>query len=485
MDDPVEALPDEDATRIGRVLASKYRLLRLLGKGGMGAVYEAENTWTHRRVAVKLLRAELSSDRHTVSRFLQEARAASALQHPHIVDVLDMGREPGDNTLYIVQEFLEGVTLRARMTEAGRLEPAEAVRVLAPILSALEAAHARGIVHRDIKPENIFLTRGADGALAPKLIDFGISKVVGEDFGAVVHKTRTGSMLGTPAYMSPEQARGDRTIDARADIWSAGVVLYELLCGRGPFDGESFGLLISQIMTAEIPRVETFAPDLPHDLAEVVHRALVRDRAKRHASAGAFREALLACATDRLCPRPDRAPDSSFVHSDTLPASGGPTKETPAEAPVARPLSSSATFMRAPSRWRAFGVGAAVFASLAFPAWWSWSSRDAPHTLAGTTSLRPAPTPPPTRAPPVSVESRPALPAAPITADASGLTQRPAVSGRDADGAAHPRPRPPTATVRRLTNADGGHPTAAPAIEGAAPGDSLRPDPTYRVGDSP
>ncbi len=296
--DEADALRDEDHARIGRVVAGKYKLLRLLGAGGMGAVYEAENTWTHRRVAIKVLRASLTRDVDTVSRFLQEARAASAVRHPHIVDVLDMGREESDDgALYIVQALLEGVDLRARMRAGGRIAPDEVVATMAPILEALAVAHAAGIVHRDVKPENIFLADRAHGAPVPTLIDFGVSKVLRPDASEVSPHTREGAPMGTLAYMSPEQARGDVTLDGRTDVWSVGVVMYEMLCGRSPFDGATYGLRIVQIITEDAPRIETLAPDVPRALADVVHRALRRDRALRFADAAAFRRALLASGT--------------------------------------------------------------------------------------------------------------------------------------------------------------------------------------------
>jgi hypothetical protein len=292
-----DAPRDEDHARIGRVVAGKYKLVRLLGAGGMGAVYEAENTWTHRRVAVKVLRASLARDVETVSRFLQEARAASSVRHPNIVDVLDMGREETDQgALYIVQALLEGVDLRSRMRAVGRVAPEEVVATMGPILEALAVAHAAGIVHRDVKPENIFLADRAHGAPVPTLIDFGISKVLRPDASEVSPHTREGTPMGTLAYMSPEQARGDVTLDGRTDVWSVGVVMYEMLCGRCPFDGATYGVRIVQIITQDAPRIESFAPAVPRALADAVHRALRRDRALRYADAAAFRRALLASA---------------------------------------------------------------------------------------------------------------------------------------------------------------------------------------------
>jgi len=164
------------ADEVGRFIGNKYRLLRLIGRGGMGAVYEAENTWTHRRVALKLLRPEYARDADAVRRFMREAQSASRIAHPNIVDILDLGQHEGDGGLFMVQELLVGEDLRRRLRSRKRLSPAEALQVLVPVVAALAAAHLRGIVHRDLKPENIFLCRTPAGDEVPKLIDFGIAK---------------------------------------------------------------------------------------------------------------------------------------------------------------------------------------------------------------------------------------------------------------------------------------------------------------------
>src|SRR4051812_27814364 len=166
--------------RVGQTIGDKYQVLRLLGVGGMGAVYEAENTWIKRRVALKVLFQNLAADPEVARRFMQEAQSATQINHPNIVYVLDMGRDARDGAFYIVQEFLDGADLRARLEKDKRLSIADALMTLAPIMSALGAAHDRGIIHRDIKPENIFLSLGPSGEMVPKLIDFGVSKVLGE-----------------------------------------------------------------------------------------------------------------------------------------------------------------------------------------------------------------------------------------------------------------------------------------------------------------
>lgn len=282
----------------------RYTLLRALGRGGHGAVYEAENTRTGRRVAIKLLHPSVASDAATVGRFLREARSAARIAHPHIVDVLDVSEDLTGNP-FIVYELLHGEDLRAHLDRERRLSPRAALEILTPVLEALVAAHAAGVVHRDIKPANIFLVREADGGVRPTLIDFGVSKLLASDAGCY-GTTATGMTLGTPHYMSPEQARGDTTIDARADVWSVGVVLFEMLAGRLPFEEPTVALMIARILTQRPPRIDRVAPEVPAEVAAVVAKALEPDRALRHASMQALLDALRGCAPREVVTSPSR-----------------------------------------------------------------------------------------------------------------------------------------------------------------------------------
>lgn len=284
---------------IGRAIAGKYRIIRALGEGGMGAVYEAEHTGLGTRVAVKVLRPEYTVRADVVRRFQQEARAAATIGHPNIVSILDIDRDPHDNSLYMVLELLRGVDLDGYLRHAGgRLDPQLALQIALPVLSALAAAHDRGVLHRDLKPANIFLVSNTNGAITPKVIDFGIAKMQ-SDAGDTKH-TREGAIMGTLAYMSPEQLAGDPTIDARADIWAMGVVLYEMLAGTCPFappSGSDMNLAViagfaMRVTTEPAPRIETHVPDLPPDLAAIVHQALATDRAARFQSMRELRAAL-------------------------------------------------------------------------------------------------------------------------------------------------------------------------------------------------
>ncbi len=271
------------------VIGGKYRVLRVLGSGGMGAVYEAENTWTKRHVAVKLMHPEANEEPDYARRFTQEAQSAGRLSHENVVEVLDMGKDPDNKGLFIVYEFMEGEDLRHRLHGRGRLGPREALMLLTPVMEALVVVHGHGIVHRDLKPENIFLAETARG-ITPKIIDFGIAKVTAPDLiGAV--RTATGEMIGTPSYMSPEQVTGEADIDARADVWSIAVVLYECLSGQRPFTADSVGMFVTEVLTGRPRPLDQACPGLPPSLVKAVHGALL-PRDQRYPSMQAFLDVL-------------------------------------------------------------------------------------------------------------------------------------------------------------------------------------------------
>jgi serine/threonine-protein kinase len=266
-----EEAEDEDLTghQVG-----PYRLLREIGNGGMGMVYEAEDARLGRRVAVKLLPPEVNRDRKAKERFLREAKAAAAVDHPNICTVHDVGES--DGRLYIVLTYYEGETLRERI-KRGPLPLDEARQIAIQVSRGLACAHEAGIVHRDIKPANVMLPRRGEA----KILDFGIARLQGDDASL----TRTGASWGTPAYMSPEQARGE-PVDARTDVWSLGAMLYEMIAGRRPFGGESLEAVVSAILTQEPEPLERIRPDVPEDLARIVERALIKNPAERYADAG-------------------------------------------------------------------------------------------------------------------------------------------------------------------------------------------------------
>ena len=272
---------DGDESPVGRRIGP-YQVISQLGRGGMGEVYLAEDTRLRRKVALKLLPAEFTRDAERVRRFEQEARAASALNHPNIVTIHEIGQV--DATHYIVTEFVEGQTLRQQMTES-KLGIGAALDVAAQVASALAAAHAAGIVHRDIKPENVMVR--PDGLV--KVLDFGLAKLTeprrsSVDTDALATNqslTEPGQVMGTPHYMSPEQARG-LGVDARSDIFSLGVVLYEMIAGRRPFEGATTSDVIAAILTAEPAPLSQRRPDAPPELERIVSKALRKDRDERY-----------------------------------------------------------------------------------------------------------------------------------------------------------------------------------------------------------
>jgi serine/threonine protein kinase len=232
----------------GAIVAGKYQLVSVLGEGGMGSVWVAKNRTLEVEVALKLMRAELAEEVEGVAeRMLQEARAAASIGHPAIIQVFDFGfSEVGDP--FIVMELLRGESLAEVLRRRGRLSPLRAAQTLLPIVDALAAAHARGIVHRDMKPENVFLCRLGGKRLQPKILDFGIAKL---EQRAQERLTKDGAVIGSPAYMAPEQLRGEPGVDSRADIWALSVVLYQMLTGRRPFEGDSYHASMWNVLNAE------------------------------------------------------------------------------------------------------------------------------------------------------------------------------------------------------------------------------------------
>ncbi|HUQ20891.1 MAG TPA: serine/threonine-protein kinase, partial [Gemmatimonadaceae bacterium] len=270
-----ETLPE------GGMFAERYRIERILGRGGMATVYAAEDTKHHRRVALKVLlresRAALGADR-----FLREIELTGNLQHPNILPLFDSGDT--DGMLYYVMPLVNGKSLRAHIDEKGQLPIDESIRIVTDVANALSYAHKQGIVHRDIKPENILLS--GDHTL---VADFGIAKAMD---AAGQGLTGTGLLIGTPAYMSPEQASGEHRLDARSDIYALGCVLYEMLAAEPPFTGSSTQAVIAKRMATAAPSVRTLRNTVPINVDRAIDRALARSPVDRFASAGEFAAAL-------------------------------------------------------------------------------------------------------------------------------------------------------------------------------------------------
>ncbi len=272
------------------MLAGKYRVVRILGKGGMGVVVEAENTLIERRVAIKLLHTDLSDNEVAVERFHREAETAAATGHDHIVDILDLGRTEQGNP-FIVMELLRGKTLQELLREERLLETDRAVRIAIQALSALSAVHAKGIVHRDLKPANILLVEKAGRSDFVKLVDFGVSKIRSSRMERN-DLTATGMVMGTPHYMAPEQARGAKSVDHRADLYAMGAILYRCLSGRVPYRGANYNQILAKILAQDPRPLGELRPDLPKALVAVVEKSMSRDPDLRYQSAKTFGEDL-------------------------------------------------------------------------------------------------------------------------------------------------------------------------------------------------
>jgi serine/threonine protein kinase len=263
----------------GALIAGRYRLDRLLGKGGMGQVWAATHDITHRVAALKLLNGpvHLQAARR---RFLREARAASAVNHPNVVRIHDFFVLE-DGTPVMIMDLLEGETLGRKLTRQGSLSLETTAGILLPVVSAVGTAHARGIIHRDLKPENVFLSAGPPGASRVHVLDFGIAKLMPQGTPGGVDDsdalTGTGGLMGTPCYMSPEQGFGEGTVDHRTDIWALGIVIYEALAGSRPVDGANVGQVLKRLLSEAITPIEVLVPDLPAAVTELVGRMLQRD----------------------------------------------------------------------------------------------------------------------------------------------------------------------------------------------------------------
>ncbi len=283
-----ERLPEEvRASRvIGTIVAGRYRVQRLLGRGGMGAVYEALDTATSALVAVKVISEELAESAQVRSRFAQEQRAAAAIDSPHLVRVLETGEDEG--RAFLAMEYLVGEDLHQLLQRVGPLGEQLALKIVGQACLGVARAHEASVVHRDLKPANLFLARDASGRVTVKVLDFGVAKLL-EDDGVVGRDgalTRTGTVLGSPLYMSPEQARGGRAVGPSADLWSLGVVLYRAMSGREPYDTVTgLGDLIIAICTRPAPPVQLYAPWVTRETAAIVHRALSLDPSARQRDA--------------------------------------------------------------------------------------------------------------------------------------------------------------------------------------------------------
>ena len=285
-------------TLVGQTLLDRYRITAQIGKGGMGAVYEAQHMLIGKRVAIKVLLDHYAHTGPVVARLEQEAKLASSIGHEHIVDITDFGETP-DGRTFVVMEYLEGESLGACLRRDGQLDEERAVRIAQQTASALSAAHAKGILHRDIKPENIFLLRRKEADFV-KVVDFGISKSLhtGEGEGSTPRLTQTGMVLGTPLYMSPEQARGEEDLDQRIDVYALGVILYEMVTNVVPFQGNNSLSIIARVINEEPPPPRALRPGLSPELEAVILHAMAKDRDQRYPTCDALAADLAALLQD-------------------------------------------------------------------------------------------------------------------------------------------------------------------------------------------
>jgi len=291
-------LSESEASLVGQVV-DRYEIVGVVGRGGMGCVYEAINTRIQKRVAIKCIDSTLASNAEAVARFQREALAASAVESRHIVQIFDAG-ETDDGEPYIVMELLRGQDLGAHLEDAERMAVRDATHVVTQILKGLHHAHVAGIIHRDLKPDNVFLVDCDDELPFIKLLDFGVSKIARSEEVPLRTLTRQGTVVGTPFYMSPEQAQAFADVDCRTDIYSVGAILYECLSGRPPHDGKSYEQVIVNICMKDPVDIRQHNPDVSEELAEVLSTALRRERGERFKNAKAMLEALTAATSDSL-----------------------------------------------------------------------------------------------------------------------------------------------------------------------------------------
>jgi len=422
----VDATPSQTLA-IGEVIADKYRIERLLGSGGMAEVYAAVNVRTERRVALKWGLPALVASPEVLARFRREALAAGRINHPNVVTIFDVVEH--QSSACLVMELLSGETLADRMKRTGQMAFVEAVALMLPAMRGVAAAHFHGVIHRDLKPDNIFLCMDADGSIRDcKVLDFGVSKLTVADAATTGDITLSGNVVGTPEYMAPEQVRAGKHADHRIDIYSLGVVFYEMLAGRPPFVGEHFSGLMLDIMQRDPPPLSSLREDVPRRLAGVIHRALARDLTKRFADMPTFIMAVEAVGRDELKLAMGTPPEGLITQ-------------------IAMPrLTPDGQLPAPPKDRRGLGVAAAIGMGLIAGAAWLWfdtrgpARRQAAATTAPPAAVAPAAAlPPPARAvAPAGEPSAASAEAAAARSDSSAV-KAPAAASSPAKGAPETR----------------------------------------------
>jgi serine/threonine protein kinase len=445
-------LPLSAGTKLG-----PYEVVSLVGSGGMGEVYKARDARLGRDVAIKILPASITNEGEGLKRFEQEARAVAALNHPNILTIY--GIETHDGSPYLVSELLEGETLQQRLRE-GALPVRKALDIAVQTAHGIAAAHEKGIVHRDLKPANIFLARRADGSSVIKLLDFGISKLIR---GSSPQITTTSAQMGSPLYMSPEQLRRTRDVDNRADIWSLGIILQELIVGEAPFMGESLPEIIAMIVSEPPLSMRLRRPEVPVQLEAVVKRCLEKDPDARFANVAELARALGPFAPERSAISIERVTRIVAGRQEiSLPPDGVRGAKVPDSPAVATNSSwhTSGVLRSARRSRRVFLITVAgVVAAGAIAAVVALTrGGQAPKDLAGPAASTPAPLPAPT-ASATPVETAPTATAPGDVTTAAAPTSLPVPRPTGRPGVLPPRP---TATAAVTA------PTAAPTKPGPA-----------------
>jgi serine/threonine-protein kinase len=455
----------------GEVLAGKYRVERILGTGGMGVVVAARHIELDSRVAIKFLLPAFLSNEEAVSRFAREARAAVKIQNEHVARVADVGTLP-NGAPYMVMDYLEGEDLAVWLEQRGPLPIDQAVEFVLQACVAVADAHALGIVHRDLKPANLFCVRRTDGQLTIKVLDFGISKVNDPSGLASGSVTRTAAMMGSPAYMAPEQLRSSKDVDGRTDIWGLGIILFELLTGRQAFLADAVPALTIKIVTEPTPSARSLRPDVPPELDAIISKCLEKDRALRYANVAELALALLPFAPTRAKAFVERI--SGIIRAAglstsvlVLPPSGPPPDPTgfTGTLPGLGVAGAGTSGRRMASVWGlvAAGVGVALLAAAAVAAMRTSARRAVPVAAAAD-------------APSATVAQQQPI-GAPKSDDAGGVDAAPVVLVPAA-------PEPPvllpqsTSTTRTLPPRPG-RPPAATQPPGPATPPATRCDPPY------
>jgi serine/threonine-protein kinase len=442
-----------------------------LGEGGMGIVYLAEHPAIGRKAAIKVLHPRLAADPEVVSRFFHEARASNAIRHPNIVEAYDYGTRP-DGAPYIIMEYLEGESLSARLDRTLRLPLRTALDFAQQAAGALFAAHEKSVVHRDLKPDNLFITADprVPGGELIKILDFGIAKLAASVENQISHKTRTGALMGTPLYMSPEQCLGVKEVDHRTDIYSLGCILHEMLCGEPPFVSEGFGALVNMHINEPPARASKRSPDVPPAVDRIILRMLAKKADERFPTMLAVQQAILPEYARAPMPRPSEAGPSFSASAAT--ASRSVLNATTLSAAASGPVGTEPGLV-ARRRGVRLGIAAAALLGVGGAAVVLLRGHaTAPPVSTPAVAPAPPPTPPPAAPPqaaaPAAIEAR--LESTPqgalVTVDGVAIGTTP-MTWRTAPGA-----RPATLTF----SLDG----YKPEVIRALPSPALRLAPTLR-----